>query len=91
MTHLVFARGRPLCPQVVQRYGCAGGNSASGKPQAGNKGQGYSERDVREILRMALSGLSAIHDHAIVHRDLKPEKVLLLDRRGGPLEPGSQP
>jgi serine/threonine protein kinase len=46
---------------------------------------------VREILRMALSGLSAIHDHAIVHRDLKPENVLLLDRRGGPLEPGSQP
>ena len=74
--------GGDLYSQVVQRYGCAGG-----KPAAGSKGQGYSERDVREILRMALSGLSAIHDHAVVHRDLKPENVLLLDRRGELLEP----
>lgn len=47
---------------------------------------GYSEDDVRQILRMALSGLAAIHDLHVVHRDLKPENVLLLDRRGGLLD-----
>ena len=65
--------GGDLYSQVVSRYWS--GNAA-----------GYSERDVREILRMALSGLEALHSHGVVHRDLKPENVLLIDRRGGLLE-----
>jgi hypothetical protein len=28
---------------------------------------------VREIVRMALSGLEALHHQRVVHRDLKPE------------------
>ena len=48
--------------------------------------RGYTERDVQQILWMALSGLAAIHDASIVHRDLKPENILLLDRRGGLLD-----
>jgi len=74
--------GGDLYSQVLARYGWAEPNDA--QHDAGPAG--YSERDVREILRMALSGLAAIHDHNVVHRDLKPENVLLLDRRGGLLD-----
>ena len=63
--------GGDLYSQVVERYG---------------RQEGYSEHDVRSIMRMALQGLSAIHEHHVIHRDLKPENVLLLDRRGGLLD-----
>ena len=66
--------GGDLYTQVVGRY------------WSGTACEGYSERDVREILRMALSGLEALHLHRVCHRDLKPENVLLLDRRGGLLD-----
>ena len=65
--------GGDLFSQVVQRW-CS------------DKATGYSESDVREILRMALSGLDALHAMRIVHRDIKPENLLLLDRRGGLLD-----
>ena len=68
-----------LYHQVVQRFHGGGHGAGCG----GQTPEGYSEGDVREIVRMALSGISAIHDHQVVHRDLKPENVLLLDRRGG--------
>ena len=29
---------------------------------------GYSEHDVRSIMRMALQGLAAIHEHNVIHR-----------------------
>jgi len=71
--------GGDLYTQVVQRFHGGGHGAGCG----GQTPEGYSEGDVREIVRMALSGISAIHDHQVVHRDLKPENVLLLDRRGG--------
>ena len=73
--HLVMELlpGGDLYSQVVQRY-------------CGDRATGYSESDVREILRMALSGLEALHNLGIVHRDVKPENLLLLDRRGGLLD-----
>ena len=55
--------GGDLYTQVLERY----------YDQQRPGVDGYSERDVRDILRMALSGLAAIHDHNVVHRDLKPE------------------
>ena len=61
--------GGDLYTQVIQRYWNA-------------ERDGYAEREVREILRMALSGLEALHSHSVVHRDLKPENLLLMDRRG---------
>ena len=49
---------RELHAQVVQRY-CGAGSD------------GYSEEHVREIMRMALRGIEAVHDEGILHRDLK--------------------
>lgn len=66
--------GGDLYSQVIERY------------WQGHDAAGYSEREVREIVRMALSGLEALHHQRVVHRDLKPENVLLIDRRGGLLD-----
>ena len=67
--------GGNLYTQVLERYS---------RQRTGV--DGYSERELRDIMRMALNGLAAVHDHRVVHRDLKPENVLLLDRRGGLLD-----
>jgi hypothetical protein len=58
--------GGDLYSQVVRRF-C----NADGQPRRKPSRLGYSERDVREIMRMVLSGLSAIHDIKVAHRDLK--------------------
>ena len=39
--------------------------------------RGYTEGDVAEIVRMALSAVAHLHALSIVHRDIKPENVLL--------------
>ena len=51
--------GGDLYTQVISRYWSA------------EDPTGYSEREVREIMRMALSGLEALHHHRVIHRDLK--------------------
>lgn len=68
--------GGDLYTQVAQRYWPPADGTEAATPY------GYAEGDVREILLLALSGLTAIHDLKVVHRDLKPENVLLLDRPG---------
>ena len=48
--------------------------------------RGYTEGDVAEIVRMALSAVAHLHALSIVHRDIKPENVLLTGGRHAELK-----
>ena len=45
----------------------------------------YTEKEARDVIRVVLETIAALHDMDIVHRDLKPENLLLCSGEYFPL------
>jgi serine/threonine protein kinase len=45
----------------------------------------YTEKEARDVIRVVLETIAALHDMDIVHRDLKPENLLLCSGEYSPL------
>ncbi|XP_033097678.1 serine/threonine-protein kinase 17A-like [Anneissia japonica] len=44
-----------------------------------DKGEAFTENDVRRLVRQILEGVQFLHDQNIVHLDLKPQNILLTE------------